>query len=467
MENLNVLQKEIMSKFKLFPFKKDNNNIYVAMTEKHSKLDIEKLRMIYNSNIIPMIVSEDKLSRMISEHAGKETILSEDIHFTLNGYDLLIKNAVDLKATDIHIEPFNDSTLIRLRIDGDLSDYKKLEINEYMNLCSKIKYLAGMDITEKRLPQDGQIIYSLNNKKYDLRISSIPTINGEKLVLRILYKDHKINNMIELGFSVSQVQLLQKILNSSNGLIIIAGPTGSGKTTTMYSLINELDISKLNISTIEDPVEYKINGINQININMKAGLTFSVGLRSVLRQDPDIVIIGEIRDRDTAEIAIRAAVTGHKILSTIHTNDTTGVILRLMDLGIDRHLIVEALTGIVCQRLVKKLCNNCKVSYEAKKEEKQLLYISEQQDLVLYKPKGCTYCNNSGYNGRTSINEVIYFNSKIKELIIRGEDIYKIKEHLKDFLDTSIVSCCKKLVVSGLTSLDEYIKYKNQIYGEV
>lgn len=290
MESLSVLQKEIMNKFKLFPFKKDNNNIYVAMTEKHSKLDIEKLKMIYNSNIIPMIVSEDKLSKLISEHSGKDILLSEDIDFALNSYDLLIKNAVSLKATDIHIEPFNDSALIRLRIDGDLSDYKNLELHEYTNLCSKIKYMAGMDITEKRLPQDGQIIYSLNNKKYDLRISSIPTINGEKLVLRILYKDHKINNMIELGFSLEQTQLLQKILNSSNGLIIIAGPTGSGKTTTMYSLINELDMSKLNISTIEDPVEYKINGINQININMKAGLTFSIGLRSILRQYPYIII---------------------------------------------------------------------------------------------------------------------------------------------------------------------------------
>ncbi|WP_055667671.1 GspE/PulE family protein [Desnuesiella massiliensis] len=467
MENLNLLQKEIISKFKLFPFKKDNNNIYVAMTEKHSKLDIEKLRMIYNSNIIPMIVSEDKLSRLISEHSGKDTSLSEDIHFALNSYDLLIKNAVNLKATDIHIEPFNDSALIRLRIDGDLSDYKNLELNEYTNLCSKIKYMAGMDITEKRLPQDGQIIYSLDNKKYDLRISSIPTINGEKLALRILYKDYKINNMIELGFSTNQVELLKNILNSSNGLIIIAGPTGSGKTTTMYSLINELDISKLNISTIEDPVEYKINGINQININMKAGLTFSAGLRSVLRQDPDVVIIGEIRDRDTAEIAIRASVTGHKILSTIHTNDAMGVILRLMDLGIDRHLIVEALTGIVCQRLVKKLCNNCKVTYNANKEEKQLLYLPEAQNLVLYKPKGCIYCNGSGYSGRTSINEVIHFNSKIKEILIEGEGIYKIREQLKVFLDNSIVSCCKKLVVSGTTSLEEYIKYKNQIYGEI
>lgn len=467
MESLSVLQKEIMNKFKLFPFKKDNNNIYVAMTEKHSKLDIEKLRMIYNSNIIPMIVSEDKLSKLISEHSGKDILLSEDINFALNSYDLLIKNAVNLKATDIHIEPFNDSALIRLRIDGDLSDYKNLELNEYTNLCSKIKYVAGMDITEKRLPQDGQIIYSLNNKKYDLRISSIPTINGEKLVLRILYKDHKINNMMELGFSLEQIQLLQKILNSSNGLIIIAGPTGSGKTTTMYSLINELDISKLNISTIEDPVEYKINGINQININMKAGLTFSIGLRSILRQDPDVIIIGEIRDRDTAEIAIRAAVTGHKIMSTIHTNDTIGVILRLIDLGIDKTLIIEALAGIVCQRLVKKLCNNCKVTYEANMEEKQLLYVSEKQDLVLYKPKGCIYCNNSGYSGRTSINEVIHFNSKIKEILIKEECSYRIKKQIEDFLDSSIVSCCKKLVVNGTTSLEEYIKYKNQIYGEI
>ncbi|GFN35473.1 GspE/PulE family protein [Tepidimicrobium xylanilyticum] len=369
----------------------------------------------------------------------------------------MIERAIELKASDIHIEPSEDIIRIRFRIDGDLNEILRLSINIYSALITRIKIMGQMNIAEKRIPQDGRVDIKFNGKEIDLRISTMPTIHGEKIVIRILDRENFFFTKSELGLNEENLKLFNKILKQPYGIVLTTGPTGCGKTSTLYAILKELNNIEKNIITIEDPVEYKLEGINQVQVNVKAGLTFASGLRSILRQDPDIIMIGEIRDTETAKIATRAAITGHLVLSTLHTNDSPSSIIRLIDMGIEPYLVSSAVIGVISQRLIKKLCPNCKISYEANLSEKSLLGIDQKESVILYKAKGCNECNN-GFIGRRAVHEIMLVNESMRELISKGASVDKLRIEAINSGMTTLLNNSIKLAIEGVSTLEECLK---------
>ncbi len=373
--------------------------------------------------------------------------------------NLILSDAINSNSSDIHIEPFEKYLKIRYRIDGVLYEQKKLPIESLGAITTRIKILSNMNIAEKRIPQDGRMKIEYNSKSVDLRVSSIPTINGEKIVIRILRQDSVHVGKDKLGMDEQEIKVLERMIKIPYGIILVTGPTGSGKSTTLYTILNELNNNEKNIITVEDPVEYVLDGVNQVNVNNKAGLTFATGLRSILRQDPDIVMIGEMRDSETAEIAVRAAITGHLVLSTIHTNDAASSIMRLVDMGIEPYLVAMALGGIIAQRLVRTICPNCSESYEASNYEKEVLEIHKNEQLTLYKGKGCVKCHHSGYHGRVGVYEIMEITKEHRELIMNRASAEELKQLSieKNNIQT-IRKSCTNLVISGVTTFDELVK---------
>lgn len=384
-------------------------------------------------------------------------ISEKDIETNIDNFIIeLFSEALKKRASDIHIEAFEDYGKIRFRIDGVLFEYMRLSRENYEKLITKIKLSAKVDIAEKRRPQDANL--KINKfPDIDFRLSTINTVNGEKLVLRILSINEfkKTNNL--LGFSKDSIEKIEQTLNKKSGMIIFSGPTGSGKTTSLYSLLNKLNTGYENIITVEDPVEYKIEGINQVPINPKIGLTFDTALRSILRQDPDIIMIGEIRDKETAEIAIRAAITGHLVLSTVHTKDALSSIVRLKDLGVDDYLINASISLLASQRLVRKLCD-CKKKDTLTNEEYEFIknYKNIDKNQVIYRPNGCEKCKN-GYHSREAIAEVLVIDEDLRN-ILRYQDTEEIKEKLKNDNFKSMLATGLDKVIDGVTSLDEVIR---------
>ncbi len=327
----------------------------------------------------------------------------------------LIFNAISSNASDIHIEPSKENTKIRMRIDGQLIEKMKINSGAHNSLVTRIKIMSKLDISEKRIPQDGRIEIQEGETTFDLRVSTIPTVYGEKIVIRVLGGMGNLLDIKKLGLNAINKEYLRKILKSPNGIVLVSGPTGSGKTTTLYSILKSVNKSTVNIITIEDPVEYRLEGISQVQVNNKTGLTFASGLRSILRQDPDVIMLGEIRDTETAEIAVKAAITGHLVLSTIHTNSAAGTIPRLIDMGIEPFLLSSAVVGVVSQRLIKKLCPKCKFEYTSTPEE--MKYLEINSPTRIYKATGCPECEQTGYKGRIAIHEILPVTSKIKKLI--------------------------------------------------
>lgn len=375
---------------------------------------------------------------------------------TIRLVDLIINEAIKMKASDIHIEPFSNEIRIRFRIDGDLMDIEKLPIECLSAITTRIKIIGKMDIAEKRVPQDGSMEFYFEDKQIDLRISSLPTVHGEKIVIRILDRNSFILSKEELGLYSKNLESFEKILKQPYGIVLVTGPAGSGKTTTLYSILKELNSIEKNIITIEDPVEYKLEGINQVQVNTKSGLTFANGLRSILRQDPNIIMVGEIRDSETAKIAIRSAITGHLVLSTLHTNDTVSSIVRLIDMGVKPYLVSCATIGIISQRLVKKLCNKCKRPYCATNLEKNFLG-SEEEELILYKPGKCDSCNN-GFKGRIAVYEVLSIEEEIREMINKNASSDGIKKLAIKKGMTTLLYNLKKLALKGEITVDEVLK---------
>lgn len=375
---------------------------------------------------------------------------------TIKLVDLVINEAIKMKASDIHIEPFSNEIRIRLRIDGDLMDIQNLPIEYLSSIITRIKIMGKMDIAEKRVPQDGSMEFYFKDKQIDLRISSLPTVHGEKIVIRILDRDSFILSKEELGLYSKNLESFKNILKQPYGIVLVTGPTGSGKTTTLYSILKELNSIEKNIITIEDPVEYKLEGINQVQVNTKAGLTFANGLRSILRQDPDIIMVGEIRDSETAKIAVRSAITGHLVFSTLHTNDTVSSIVRLIDMGVKPYLVSSAIIGIISQRLVKKLCDKCKRPYYATDFEKSFLGSGEDE-LILYKPGKCASCNN-GFKGRIAVYEVLSIEEEIRELINKRASSDEIKKLSIKKGMTTLLYNLKKLALKGEITVDEVLK---------
>lgn len=369
----------------------------------------------------------------------------------------LIRQAVQLSASDIHIEPLEKNLRIRFRIDGELREMMQIDNNSHSAIVTRIKIIGNMDIAEKRVPQDGRVEMTVDGRVIDMRLSVMPTVYGEKIVIRLLDRSATVISKQDLGFSESNLELLEQIIQNPHGIILVTGPTGSGKTTTLYTILRELNIIGRNIITIEDPVEYRLNGVNQSQVNVKAGYTFASGLRSILRQDPDIIMIGEIRDAETAEIAVRAAITGHLVLSTIHTNDAVSTISRLMDMGIEPYMVSSSLVGVIAQRLVRKICPNCRESYHPTAGEKKTLGIDDDTTL-LYRGKGCAACGNSGYKGRTSIHEILPMKEEIKEAIDTNMPMVEIKKLAQTLGMTTLRDSCRELVMSGATTMEELLR---------
>ncbi len=367
--------------------------------------------------------------------------------------DSIIKEAIPFRASDIHIEPFENIVKVRYRIDGDLADRAEFPIESFPAICARIKILSGIDIAERRIPQDGRINLSIEGKEYDFRVSTLPTIFGEKFVIRILDKTSFNFTRKDLGFSEDENKVVDKILAHPHGIVLLTGPTGCGKSTTLYSFLKEINKPEVNIVTVEDPVEYTLMGINQTQVNTKANMTFAAALRSILRQDPDIIMIGEIRDEETAQIAIRAAITGHLVFSTLHTNDAPGVINRLVDMGVKGYLVEDSLIGVISQRLVKQLCPMCKIKTRTNRREMEVLHIDEPA--TIYRPQGCQYCNNSGYRGRIAVHEIMYMTDKLRDTVGRHLTAEEVREIARSEGMKTLWEACRERVYAGDTSISE------------
>lgn len=424
-----------------------------------SKEDIRKsINTVYDSSEI----TDQTIEELNIENADYDEI-AEDIDNievekapVVRLVNTIISGAIKARASDIHIEAYEKTAKVRYRVDGELKDVISPPKSSHQAIVARIKILGGMDIAEKRIPQDGRIETVIEGKPIDMRISVLPTVHGEKAVIRLLDRSSIVLKKEDLGFTEYNINLFNRIIKSPEGIILLTGPTGSGKTTTLYATLSELNKPNINVITVEDPVEYRLEGVNQVQVNTKAGLTFASGLRSILRQDPDIVMVGEIRDSETAQIATQAAITGHLVLSTIHTNDAVSTIFRLTDMGIETFMVSSAVVGVIAQRLVKRVCIHCKEKRPPTFEEMMMLGL--EKPVFLYKGKGCNVCGGSGYYGRIAIHEVLAVDKTIRNMISKGMDADTIKEEAMRSGMKTLSESCKELVLEGVTTIEEMLK---------
>lgn len=481
MTAVTTISEGLAKKYNLIPVKFNNGNLVIAMSDPLNVFAEEDVALSSGYKVEIGIASEEEIRNAIAKYYSRDFMekaaakLNEEEKINENKddedeikeensspavklIDRIIENAVRNKVSDIHIEPQKNNIVIRYRIDGRLKKQFEAPKEPLNSMVTRIKLLSGMDISERRIPQDGKILSEIDGKEIDLRVSILPSINGENLVIRILDKTAFDLSKVNLGLTDRDIHILDDITKKPYGMLLVTGPTGSGKTSTLYSLLRDLKNEENNIITLEDPVEYSVEGIVQVNVNTKAGLTFSSGLRAILRQDPDIIMVGEIRDEETATMAMRSAITGHTVLSTLHTNDAASTIIRLLDMEIPPYLICSSLTGVVAQRLSRKLCDNCKEEYLASSYEKELLGVSNKEEVKLYKAVGCSKCSESGYKGRTGIFEIMVISPKIKEMIYKRENISEIrKQAIKEGMRTLFESG-RNLVLDGKTSINELMR---------
>jgi type IV pilus assembly protein PilB len=476
---IKIVPQNLCDKYNLIAFGFEEDKIMVALSDPLNIFAIDDISISTGLDVKVFIAPKNDIKKFVqinysSEEVSKaaEELLKEALEsksITLDVEELddvknapvvkmieqLFRNSVEMRASDIHIEPYEKEIRIRYRIDGELTTINTLGIESLAPLVTRIKILAGLNIAEKRLPQDGRIITKVGNAEVDLRVSILPIVSGEKIVIRILNRDNYKVSKEKLGLSKENLKKLENIIASPNGIVLVTGPTGSGKSTTLYTILSELNSNNVNIVTIEDPVEYTLSGVNQVNVNTKAGLTFANGLRSILRQDPDIVMIGEIRDEETAQIAIKAAITGHLVLSTLHTNDSPSSITRLVDMGVEPYLVATSISGIIAQRLVKKICPNCKEEYIASDYEKMIFNGKDGEKLKLYRGKGCGHCNNTGYIGRIGIYEIMEITREHRDIINKTRDSNLLKDISIKHGMTTLAQECKRLVLEGVTTIEE------------
>lgn len=393
---------------------------------------------------------EEKEDRILEDQVDKSPIVQL--------VRQMMQQAARQRASDVHIEPMEKEIRVRFRIDGVLHERFHYEPETASAITARIKIVSGMDISEKRKPQDGRMSMVVDHIEYDIRVSMLPTVYGEKCVMRLAQKKALNKDKKDLGLTPEDERKFNQLLKNPNGIFLVTGPTGSGKSTTLYTVLNELNSEDVNIVTVEDPVEANITGINQVQVNNKAELTFANALRSILRQDPDIIMIGEIRDGETAEIAVQASITGHLVVSTLHTNSSAGAMSRLIDMGVDSYLLADSIFGVIAQRLVRRLCDNCKQETEASIEEKHLMGLDEQRPFKMYKPCGCEKCGQTGYAGRIGVYEILTVTPRIKGLIHSNATADEIRDAaVAEGMDTLRVNSLK-LVARGITSFQEAIR---------
>ncbi len=467
----------------LVPIKISDEDVMVAMADPFDIIAISQLERMIGKRVSPSIATEDDIKNTIDKYYRSETVkkaveefkreyefsdeeIESNILNEVNDapivrlVDSIIMQAVQSRASDIHIEPTANSLRIRFRVDGELTDVMKPEKNTHGAIVTRIKIMAKMNIAEKRLPQDGRIEMNEEKRNLDLRVSTIPTIYGEKVVIRVVDNTKFLKKKSELGLSEANIERFEKLLNLKNGIILVTGPTGSGKSTTLYAAMNELNDFRKNIVTVEDPVEYRMENINQIQVNSKSGLTFSRGLRSILRQDPDIIMVGEIRDHETAEMAVRAAITGHLVLSTLHTNDAASSISRLLDMGIKAYLVSAAVKGIIAQRLVRTICPYCEEEYVPTEDELALLSHNAWRidGNTIKRGQGCRLCNYTGYRGRKAVHEILIVDRHIRQMIFDESKIESINDYSIEQGMRTLQDNCISLIMSGETTIEEYVR---------
>jgi type IV pilus assembly protein PilB len=481
-----LISENLARRYNAIPVKINGERLTVAMYDPLNIYAIDDIEIATGLKIEPVLASKKAIVSAIDQFFGKQNaekaiedfskeysngdsdsnISEESLEAIKNApvvrlVNSIIKQALKARASDIHIEPFESIVRIRFRIDGDLQEIMTPSKNTHSAIVTRIKIIASLNIAEKRNPQDGRVEMEIDDRMIDMRISILPTVYGEKIVIRLLDRTTALISKENLGFTPSNMKLFDDILDIPNGIILVTGPTGSGKTTTLYTVLSDFNDVSTNIITVEDPVEYRLEGINQVQVNEKAGLTFASGLRSILRQDPDIIMIGEIRDMETAQIAVRAAITGHIVISTLHTNDAPATIMRLIDMGIKPYLISTSVKGIVAQRLVKRICTHCKESYTITVTEKKILKI--QEDIKLYRGTGCNKCFNTGYLGRIAIHEIMKMTSDIRKEIDTSESIDLIREAAKKQGMSTLEDNCRELVLSGTTTVDEMLRISETV----
>jgi type IV pilus assembly protein PilB len=478
---VDILKKYVAVPFELDPY--NANILHLAMSDPMDMTAIDDISIVTNLQIEPYIASTREILATIDRCYGAAETLKAARRFTQERAQLrgnasmdeemdvdvsdapivqlvrsLLEQAIRQRASDIHIEALENNVRVRYRIDGSLFEKMVYDNSLLPAISTRIKIMGGMDISEKRKPQDGRMTIMVDRQEYDVRISSVPTVHGEKLVLRVSSKISLTRNKRELGLYPDEMARFDHMLANPYGIIFVTGPTGCGKSTTLYTALSELNKEAVNIITVEDPVEADIEGINQIQVNPKVELTFASALRSILRQDPDIIMIGEIRDAETAGIAVQASITGHLVVSTLHTNNAVGTLNRMADMGVEHYLIADAVVGVIAQRLVRKLCPHCRQKRMATTEQKRIMKLSEAKEYEIYEPKGCHLCNNTGYFGRVGVFEIMEVNDEIRKLIAENApteelEIAARKSGMRTLRENGI-----RYVLDGVTSFDEMIK---------
>ena len=483
-EILNLVPPNILKKHKMIPFeysKMGMNVLRVAMSDPMNMAAMDDINIITNLQVEPVVATprdvmlaldryygqpevnsalEEYVKEKTSQMAEQEDIYSDDINNSpiVQLVKTMIEQAVRQRASDIHIEPMEKQVRVRYRIDGALYEKAAYNISLLPALVARVKIIGGMDISEKRKPQDGRITQVVDRREFDIRVSILPTVYGEKIVMRLTSKNALSREKSQLGLKPHDLQKFDHILKNPHGILLVTGPTGSGKSTTLYTALSELNKEDVNIITVEDPVEANIDGINQVQVNNKADLTFASALRSILRQDPDIIMIGEIRDQETASIAVQASITGHLVVSTLHTNSAASTITRLVDMGIEPYLIADSTVGVIAQRLVRRLCPDCKRAKKADAEDLEMLMRKPEEDLTIYEPCGCAKCDGTGFRGRIGVYEIMEVTPQLKHIISKGGEVEAIKaQALKDGMHTLRMSATE-LVLDGTTSVQEMMR---------
>lgn len=482
---IRLVPEDIMKKYELVPFAIDENNsniLKIAMSDPMYLPAIDDVSLITGMEVVPYFAPTAQIAMQIDRMFGKKQAMEAAAQYQLEHADELreeeesasnaevdnapivkivrtmLEQAIRQGASDIHIEPLERNLRIRYRIDGALREVMDYNTTLLPAMVARVKIMSGLDISEKRKPQDGRLTLQVDNREYDVRVSVLPTVFGEKTVMRLTAKDGLSREKKYLGLTPEDEERLDGILKNPHGIILVTGPTGSGKSTTCYTVLSELNREEVNIITVEDPVEANVDGVNQVQVNVKADLTFANALRSILRQDPDIIMVGEIRDGETAGIAVKASITGHLVISTLHTNSTAASITRLIDMGVEPYLIGDSVVGIIAQRLVRKLCPKCRKAREATDQEKKLLMVPASMPQTVYEPVGCEDCGGIGYRGRTAIYEIMPVTAKLRNRIhdkVTADELQEIA--VSEGMSTLRMAAAKK-VKEGITSCAEMIK---------
>ncbi len=493
LELAKFVPRSIAKKYCVVPVKLVKDELYVAMSDPLNFVAQEEIKAASHKQVVPMIATRRATESAINTLYGNEgaaraieemkreagdsqtDIIPAQMAQTADNaaneaptirfVNSVIERAIAERASDIHLEPQEGEMVVRMRIDGALRRVFTVPSNLQATVISRLKIMGGMNISERKIPQDGRAMYSAKGKDIDLRINSMPTVHGEKMVLRLLDKSAGSVSRQSIGLEGEDLEKYEALLKNTSGVILIVGPTGSGKSTTMCAMLRQLCSEETNIMTLEDPVEYDIPGVNQCQINEKTGMTFAAGLRAILRQDPDIISVGEIRDGETAQIAVRAAITGHLVLSTLHTNDAVSVIDRLEDIGVEPYLISSALRGVISQRLVRKICPHCKKAYRPNAEELEMLGMPEDSDAVFYRGEGCQECFHTGTRGRRAVFEILTLNSHLRRMVSNKADSETVKETALREGFVTMKENCRSLVLRGEISAAEAAKAINSTAG--